>query len=144
MFGHRQNDWGRDRRALSAELDRPPHNLHPRYNVCSTYPIDVVTEQDGMRALERGPDKRKMAEAIRHDTCHDCGAALGRKHKDGCEVERCPHCGGQAPGCVGFDPNDPRRQPWNGRWPGEEDAERLGFFVGGDCSLPDINRLFAE
>jgi putative SOS response-associated peptidase YedK len=24
-------------------LDRPPHNLHPRYNVCPTDPIDVVT-----------------------------------------------------------------------------------------------------
>jgi len=47
-------------------------------------------------------------------------------------------------GCVGFDPNDPRREPWNGRWPGEEDAERLGFFIGGDRSLPDINRLFAK
>jgi putative SOS response-associated peptidase YedK len=23
----------------------PPHNLQPRYNVCSTDPIDVVTEQ---------------------------------------------------------------------------------------------------
>jgi hypothetical protein len=36
-------------------------------------------------------------------------------HKDGCDVERCPHCGGQALGCVGFDPSDPRRQPWDGR-----------------------------
>ena len=30
------------------------------------------------------------------------------------------------------------------RWPGEEDAERLGFFVGGDRSFPDLDRLFAE
>jgi putative SOS response-associated peptidase YedK len=30
-------------------LDRPPHNLPPRYNVCPTDPIDVVTEQDGKR-----------------------------------------------------------------------------------------------
>jgi hypothetical protein len=26
-----------------------------------------------------------------------------------------------------FDPNDARRQPWNGKWPGEDDCERLGF-----------------
>jgi putative SOS response-associated peptidase YedK len=26
-------------------LDRPPHNLPPRYNVCPKDPIDVVTEQ---------------------------------------------------------------------------------------------------
>lgn len=65
-----------------------------------------------------------------YKTCPDCGARVGEKHKDGCDVERCPHCGGQALGCVGFDPSDPRRQ--------------LGFIVGGDRSLPDINRPFAE
>jgi hypothetical protein len=32
------------------------------------------------------------------------------------------------------DPNDPRRAGWDGRWPGEADAERLGFFIGGDRS----------
>ena len=78
------------------------------------------------------------------DYCPDCGVPIGEKHEDGCDVERCPHCGGQALGCLGFDPNDLRRQPWDGRWPGEADAERLGFFIGGDRSLPDINRLFAE
>ena len=81
---------------------------------------------------------------MKHEHCPDCGAALGDKHRGGCDVKHCPHCGGQALGCVGFDPNDPRREPWNGRWPGEEDAERLGFFIGGDRSLPDINRLFAK
>jgi hypothetical protein len=50
----------------------------------------------------------------------------------------------QALGCVGFDPNDPRREPWTGKWPGEADCERLGFFINGDRSLPDLNRLFAE
>jgi hypothetical protein len=67
---------------------------------------------------------------MKHDHCPDCGVGLGRKHKDGCDVERCPHCGGQALGCTGFDPNDPRREPWTGKWPGESDCERLGFFVG--------------
>jgi hypothetical protein len=42
----------------------------------------------------------------------DCGVALGEKHKDGCDVERCPHCGGQALGCDGFDPNDSRTVDW--------------------------------
>jgi putative SOS response-associated peptidase YedK len=34
-------------------VDRPPHNLQPRYNVCPTDPIDVVTERDGKRDLVR-------------------------------------------------------------------------------------------
>ena len=58
------------------------------------------------------------------DDCPDCGVALGRKHKDGCDVERCPHCGGQALGCVGFDRNYLRREPWNG--PARRIANALG------------------
>jgi hypothetical protein len=34
-------------------LDRPPHNLQPRYNVCPTDPIDVVIERDGKRGFVR-------------------------------------------------------------------------------------------
>jgi hypothetical protein len=26
-----------------------------------------------------------------------------------------------------FNPNDARRQVWNGKWPGEDDCERLGL-----------------
>jgi hypothetical protein len=85
-----------------------------------------------------------QAGAMIRDCCPDCGVSLGRNHREGCDVERCPHCGGQALGCVGFDPHDPRRQVWDGKWPGEGDCERLGFYVNGDRSLPDINRLFVE
>ena len=81
---------------------------------------------------------------MKRDTCPDCGVPLGRKHKEWCDVQRCPHCGGQALGCVGFDPNDPRREPWTGKWPGEADCERLGFFVNGDRDFPDLDRLFRE
>jgi hypothetical protein len=42
---------------------------------------------------------------------------------------------------VGFDANDARRQAWNGKWPGEDDCERLGFFVNGDADFPDLNRF---
>ena len=76
--------------------------------------------------------------------CPDCRARVGEKHKVGCDVERCPRCGGQALGCVRFDPSDPRRAAWDGKWPGEADCERLGFFVNGDREFPDLNRLFAE
>jgi hypothetical protein len=81
---------------------------------------------------------------IEHDTRPDCRVPIGARHKEGCDVEQCPHCGGQALGCVGFDPNDPRREVWGGKWPGEADCERLGFSVNGDRDFPDLNRLFAE
>jgi putative SOS response-associated peptidase YedK len=32
-------------------MDAPPHNLRPRYNVCPTDRVDVVTADDGKREL---------------------------------------------------------------------------------------------
>lgn len=31
--------------------------------------------------------------------CHDCGANEGELHLDGCDMERCPFCGGQLISC---------------------------------------------
>jgi hypothetical protein len=33
--------------------------------------------------------------------CHDCNAATGQLHHMGCDVERCPKCGGQMLMCIG-------------------------------------------
>jgi predicted RNA-binding Zn-ribbon protein involved in translation (DUF1610 family) len=74
--------------------------------------------------------------------CPDCGAPIGQRHREGCDVERCPHCGWSVIGCAHFHADDPRRQVWTGKWPGQEDCERLDFFVNDEPDFPDLNRLF--
>jgi hypothetical protein len=35
----------------------------------------------------------------RPDRCHDCNVAAGQAHHPGCDMERCPKCGGQLISC---------------------------------------------
>jgi hypothetical protein len=92
------------------------------------------------------------------DLCPGCGVEPGEWHLRGCDVEQCPYCGGQAICCDSTDdpiPLDDRLR-WTGRWPGEAEAVKYGWF----CKLtakgwracrpddptaePDINRVHRE
>lgn len=108
--------------------------------------------------------------------CGGCGSGIGEPHDDGCDVARCLAHGTQQVLCqpgarlvvTGFyswgspivdyeeDGHDCGKDVWSGRWPGVEDAERLGWYAyfvpNGDPSWvpcdpdhpgarPDLNRL---
>ena len=45
--------WEELVRLYRLTIQAPPHNLPPRYNICPTDPVDVVTERDGNRDFVR-------------------------------------------------------------------------------------------
>ena len=45
--------WDEIVRLYRLRMKAPPHNLPPRYNICPTDPVDVVTERDGSRYFVR-------------------------------------------------------------------------------------------
>jgi len=46
------------------------------------------------------PDWKELdLEYITNSPCHDCGVVKGQFHASGCDMERCPKCGGQMLGC---------------------------------------------
>lgn len=128
-----------------------------------------------MSAAPRRP--RRLAGATTHRAtvrparprCPGCGAAVGEQHDRVCDVARCRATGLQWMACDLTEPVPVARETaaaprvahepdtWTGRWPGEQDCERLGFlarFVPGrgwvPCApddsgaQPDFERLRAE
>lgn len=59
-----------------------------------------VEYPDGM-VLDAVPYDNDLVQGERREThrCHDCNVALGHYHHPGCDMERCPRCGGQLISC---------------------------------------------
>jgi putative SOS response-associated peptidase YedK len=45
--------WEEIVRLYRLAIQAPPHNLPPRYNICPTDPVDVMTEREGSRDFVR-------------------------------------------------------------------------------------------
>jgi Zn-finger nucleic acid-binding protein len=92
-----------------------------------------------------------------NNMCPDCGAKVGELHDGGCDIERCPRCGGQFLACGCKRIKDADRIIWSGEKTGIAECREYGFytvfrpgrgFVQSDRNHPeaieDLNRLFAE
>ena len=64
---------------------------------------------------------------MKSDKCPDCQVSTDQEHAPGCDVERCSVCKSQFLSC-GCDDHDPSKTTWAGRWPGEEECEKLGLW----------------
>lgn len=87
--------------------------------------------------------------------CPFCGVDIGELHIEGCDVERCPDCGGQYISCDCEEIYE-ERIIWDGNWPGTKECQEYGWYskMGKNgwepCSKDDpeasenLNRLISE
>lgn len=73
-------------------------------------------------------------------SCPDCGVEPGKPHKEGCDIERCSHCGRQRLQC-GSCLHDRIFARWTGLFPGWAETIALGYFKD---DYPDLNRFANE
>ena len=96
-----------------------------------------------------------LTTAVGYAQCYDCSAAVGELHDEGCDVERCPDCGGQMLSCDCAVESVHPRIPWNGEWPGVAECREYGFWcywgppwISCNKDHPeareDLNRLYKE
>ena len=97
----------------------------------------------------------RIRDRFKDHMCHDCGAFPGEAHEPGCDVERCPICGGQMIACAcdsDFRDSPQWRTeiielggllPWTGTWPGVREAIEYDFWCRWTLLAPSERNRYA-
>ncbi len=73
--------------------------------ICKWCHQEMLTADDcPVNTFVEFPDGSKLPSSTKHfnepgGRCHNCGIKHGNHHHPGCDVERCPKCGGQLITC---------------------------------------------
>jgi hypothetical protein len=54
---------------------------------------------NGGESIDRIPHNKDHCQLPEGTPCHDCNVGLDQYHHPGCDMERCPLCGGQVISC---------------------------------------------
>lgn len=93
--------------------EQPEKILYRGVSMLASWPDKIRAAQRDLTCIVEGKEVPRVRYGEEEEDwgadkrpCHDCGVIKGELHVEGCDVERCPGCGGQRFNCECEPSND--------------------------------------